>query len=72
MARHRFTLQGYLAHEKAPIPLGTPRTLGIGLRKGPKGMCFLVSEVPLYVWGIRPDRTTVHAQGYLADKKRSQ
>ena len=41
-------LQGYLAHKKKRTPLGPPRTPGIGLRLGPRGVCFLVSEVPLY------------------------
>ena len=31
-----------------PTPLGPPRTLGIGLRWGPRGVRLLVSEVPLY------------------------
>jgi hypothetical protein len=38
----------YLAHKKTPTSEDPPRTLGIGLRYGPKGMRFLVSEVPLY------------------------
>ena len=51
------SVQGYLALKKTPTPLArTPlghpydplRTLGIGLRWGPKGVRFLVSEVPLY------------------------
>ena len=42
-------VQGYLAHKKTPIPLGSPRTLGIGLLKGPTGRRFLMNEVPLYM-----------------------
>ena len=36
---------------KRPPPLDPPRNLGIGLRLGPKGWHFLMSEVPLYVSG---------------------
>ena len=32
-------------------PWDSPRTLGIGLRQGPRGLHFLVSEVPLYMHG---------------------
>ena len=49
------SLQGYLAHKQTPTPLGLPRTLGIGLRQGPRGVRFLVSEVPLYA-SIRGNR----------------
>jgi hypothetical protein len=31
---------GYLANKKPPTLLGTPRTLGIGLRQGPRGVRF--------------------------------
>ena len=45
-------LQGYFAHQKTPTPLGPPRTLGIGRRKDPMGVRFLVSKgtlmTPLY------------------------
>ena len=34
-------LQGYLAHKKTPSPIGPPRTLGIGLRYGPRFFFFL-------------------------------
>ena len=44
-------LQGYLAHQKRPPPQDPPRTLPIGLRWGPRGVRFLVSEVPLYSGG---------------------
>ena len=40
-------LQRYLAHKKTPTPLAPPRTLGIALRWGPRGVRFLGSEVPL-------------------------
>ena len=40
-------VQGYLAYKKTPTPPGPPRSLGIGLRKGPRGVRFRVSEVPL-------------------------
>ena len=40
-------LQGYLAHDKTLTPLGLPQTLGTGLLQGPRGLHFLVSEVPL-------------------------
>ena len=43
----RYAAQGYLAHQKTPTPQDPPRTLGIGLRKSPNGMRFLVSEVAL-------------------------
>ena len=42
--REHMKVQGYLAHERTPIT----RTLGMGLRSGPRGVHFLVSEVPLY------------------------
>jgi len=48
-------LQGYLAHKKTPThPWDPARTLGIGLRQGPRGVRFLISEVPLY----RPSKST--------------
>ena len=40
--------QGYLAHTKTPTALETSKTLGIGLRQGPRGVRFLVREVALY------------------------
>ena len=43
----RGNVQGYLAHKKTPNPLGSSRTPGIGLRWGPKGVLFLMSEVTL-------------------------
>ena len=42
------TVQGYLAHKETPNPGHPPRTLGIGLRCGPRGVQFLISDVPLY------------------------
>ena len=33
---------------KRPPPYDPPRTLGIGLRQGPRWVCFLISEVPMY------------------------
>ena len=33
---------------KCPSPKDSPRTLGIGLRNDPRGVRFLISEVPLY------------------------
>ena len=54
----------------------------MGQRKGPRGMRFLVGEVPLYKWWhpaffwiVDPAMInanilrTAHLQGYLADKK---
>jgi len=32
---------------KRPPPWDPHRSLGIGLRKGPRGRCFLMGEVPL-------------------------
>ena len=46
------SLQGYLAHKKTPTPLGPPRTLGIGLRYGPRGVRSFVSELPLYLAAV--------------------
>ena len=37
-------VHGYLAHKKNAHP---HRTLGIGLRKGPRGVLFLIIEVTL-------------------------
>ena len=37
-------LQGYLAHHETPTPHDPPRTLGIGLQQGPRGVRFLLSE----------------------------
>ena len=43
-------IQGYLADLNTPHPpQDRRRTIGIGLRKGPRGVRFLVSEVPLYL-----------------------
>ena len=67
----------------SPPPQDPPRTLGIGLLKGPKGRMFLMSAVPLYsqptTLGVRGDwrarvpqpGPTIHnpLQGYLAHKK---
>ena len=39
-------VQGHLAHKKPPTPEDPPRTLGIGLRMGPRVVWF-VSEVTL-------------------------
>ena len=38
-------VQGYLAHKKTPSPPG------MGLLQEPRGLRFLISEVPL--WGVR-------------------
>jgi hypothetical protein len=37
----------FLDFMKAPTFPGPPRTLDTGLRQGPRGVHFLVSEVPL-------------------------
>ena len=56
---HR-VVQRYLAHKKTHSPLHPPRTLGIGLRQGPRGGLLLMK-----------DETLRHLQRYLAyDKKR--
>ena len=55
-------LQGYLAHKKYPPPQDPPRTLGIGLRYGPRGERFLMSEVPLY--GREHTKGVIHTAGY--------
>ena len=44
-------IHGYLAPKKKFTPPDPPRTLGIGLRLGLRGVRFLVSEVPLYIDG---------------------
>ena len=44
------TMQGYLAHKKTPTPLDRHRSLGMVLLQGPRGVRFLISEVPLYAW----------------------
>jgi hypothetical protein len=41
-------LRGNFPIRKRPSPQEPPRTLGIGLLQGPRGVHFLVSEVPLY------------------------
>ena len=40
-------VRGYLAHTKTPTSQDTPRTLGIVLLQGPRGVRSLMSEVPL-------------------------
>ena len=45
-------VQGYLAHKKHPPPYDPPTSLGIGLRQGPKGVRFLVSEAPAPEIGV--------------------
>ena len=44
-----YRIQGYLAHKKHPYPWYHHMSLGIGLCEGPRGVRFLVSEVPLQV-----------------------
>ena len=39
---------GVLRSKETPPPQDPPRTLGIGLRQGPTGVRFLLSEVKLY------------------------
>ena len=41
-------LKGYLAHKKQPPPESHHRALGIFLLYGPRGVLFLMSEIPLY------------------------
>ena len=46
-----------------PPPKDPPRTLGTGLRYGPRGVRFLVSEVPLYqpkTYNLNPQRCTIN------------
>ena len=43
-----FNYRGTLPIKKHSPPYDPPKTLGIGLRKDPRGVNFLVSEVPLY------------------------
>ena len=40
-------IQCYLAHKKTPILEDHHRALGISLLYGPRGGCFIMSEVPL-------------------------
>ena len=40
-------LKGYLAHKETPTPQGPPSTLDIGLQQSPRGVRFLVREIPL-------------------------
>ena len=42
-----YVYRGTSLIKKRPPPEDPPRTLGTGLRKGPRGVRFLVSEVPL-------------------------
>ena len=53
-ASHYFggLIQGYLASKKHPPPYDPPRTLGMGLRQGPRGVRFLISKVSLYFGGL--------------------
>ena len=73
-------IQGYLAHKKLPPPQDHHRALGIWPLQGPRGRCFLMLEVSLYVMhhGYDLNRTrltsglvkeTLVLQGYLAHKK---
>ena len=43
--------QGYLAYKKTPPHQDHHRLLGIVLLQGPRGMLFLMSEIPLYTAG---------------------
>jgi len=49
--------QGYLVHEKTPVPLGPPQDPR-SMPTGPKGRCFLLSKVPL---NENPKDTLKHA-----------
>ena len=44
---------GYLTHKKTPTPYDRYRVLGIVLLQGPRGVRFLISEVPLYTHAPR-------------------
>ena len=44
----RYMYRGTSPIRKRPPSQDPPRTLGIGIRQGPKGLRFLVSEVPLH------------------------
>ena len=48
-------MQGHLAQEHPPSPQDPLGTLGAGLRQGPRGMRFLISEFSLYA-GLLQDR----------------
>ena len=39
--------EGKSIHTGRALPLPPPRTIGIGLQKGPRGLRFLRSEIPL-------------------------
>ena len=48
------SLQGYLASKTPPPPpWNHHRALGTGLLQGPRRRLFLMSEVPLYMYGIK-------------------
>ena len=47
-----YAYEGTSPIRKRPPPKTLPRTLGIGLRQGPRGVRFLVSEVPLYMFVV--------------------
>ena len=59
-------LRGYLIRKRPP-PQDPPRTLGIGLRKSPRGSRFLVSGVPLCSRTYAATRLwdTLHVAGVL-------
>ena len=58
-------VQGYLAHKQRSTPLGP-----YGKRQGPRGVRFLVSEVPLYAvledfeWGIQIRTESIAESGF--------
>ena len=54
------TYRGASPIRKRSPPSDLPRTLGIGLRQGARGVRFLVSEVPLYISAPRQRRRTLH------------
>ena len=69
---HRLDYEGTSLIRKAP----PPRTIGMGLPKGPRGMHFLVSEVPLYTMHRETKSTSCDTpqvgpriQGYLAHEE---
>jgi hypothetical protein len=46
-------LQGHLAHQKTPIPKDHHRGISIFLLSVPKGALFVMTEVPLYIYGAK-------------------
>ena len=53
-ASHRLLLSRPLSRQRVPVAETSHKTLGTGLRQGPRGVRFLVGEVLLYALNPKP------------------